>query len=94
MSVTGQRYSPRPKTLTLLWEKDVGSKTTVTRQRKRTLRMLSPDVVCLSVCVHVGLSVHNICTDVLLGSVCGILSNEDGLLESERESYLGLAAAS
>lgn len=49
VSVTGQTHRPRPKTLTLLWEKDVGSKTTVTRQRKRTLRTLSTDV-CLSVC--------------------------------------------
>lgn len=56
--------------------------------------MLSPDVVCLSACVHVGLNVHNIYTTVLLGTATCILSNEDGLLESECESYLGLAAAS
>lgn len=80
----------RLKTLTLILEKDDGSKTTVTRQRKRTLRRLSPDVVCLTVCVPIGLNIY---TAVLLGSMTCILSNEDGS-DSGCESYLGLAAAS
>ena len=48
----------------------------------QTLSVWMSVCVCVCVSVNVGL-VHRICTNALLGSVCCILSDEDGLLGSE-----------